>query len=207
MAFSNAEDSYYVYGLFDPKTEELRYVGVTYRPHKRLMNHIHSSKKATTHKDHWILSLKKQQLKPLMYVFEIVNKKDVQEIEQFYICYFRSIGCRLTNATIGGDGLESPTQEVREKIRASQIGKKKNSHFSPEERQRRSVQAKNRIFSEQDKKKISEAKKGVLFSAEHKHKLSQAKIGKKRKPFTEQTLERMRLAQKKRNEQKKAESS
>jgi len=90
----------YIYGLFDPLNNELRYVGKTNNIKKRISRHI--NEKGITHKICWIKSLKKSKQTPII---EIIDKvySDWKFWEKWYISYFRSIGCRLTNMTDGGE--------------------------------------------------------------------------------------------------------
>ncbi|KKL72653.1 hypothetical protein LCGC14_2082750 [marine sediment metagenome] len=48
------------------------------------------------------------------------------------------------------------------------------------------------IFSNEHKRNISKAMKGRKFSAEHRKNLSESHKGKKRKPFSDETKQRMR---------------
>lgn len=67
--------------------------------------------------------------------------EECNELEIFWIAYFKSIGCRLTNVTIGGGGANGMKQspEAIAKRMAKCIGQKR---------------------SEETKKKLSESKKG-----------------------------------------------
>lgn len=47
----------YIYGLTDPITEEIRYIGKSIRPTERLSNHC--NEKSNCHRSNWIQSLKK----------------------------------------------------------------------------------------------------------------------------------------------------
>jgi hypothetical protein len=80
-----------IYGLFDPRTSELRYVGMTSRTLKeRLNKHLHDNTK--THKTCWIKSLKNINLIPEIFLFEEVPDNEWQYWEKWYITYFKSIG-------------------------------------------------------------------------------------------------------------------
>lgn len=116
-----------IYGLFDPRTGELRYVGKsTTGVRHRVSSHLYpSSLRDRTLKIGWLKSLLKRGLKPEAEVIEAVAQKtDLDEAERHHIAMFRALGCRLTNMTSGGDGLGgmSPTAETREKIAAAQRG-------------------------------------------------------------------------------------
>lgn len=92
----------FVYGLQDPLTQELRYVGATNNLQRRMVAHLSSSRK--THKERWVRSLLDRGLKPDIFVIEEISEKDWRESERFWIAYFRYIGANLTNHTDGGEG-------------------------------------------------------------------------------------------------------
>ena len=56
----------FIYGLCDPETNEIRYIGKSNQPKKRLQDHIYSCERTVTHKNNWIKSLlnKKYELRP-----------------------------------------------------------------------------------------------------------------------------------------------
>ncbi len=99
-----------VYGLFDPITSELRYIGVTRNAlSKRLWAHVKDAKsgKEGTWKAKWIRKLLAQGKRPEAVVLERWgNDADLLVAERWSIEYYRSIGCNLTNISPGGD---SPT--------------------------------------------------------------------------------------------------
>lgn len=94
-----------IYGLFDPRTDELRYIGKTIVPLSiRFNGHISHGKNRRTYCARWIKSLKKENLKPEIFELDTVPCKEWQFWEQWWIQYMRSLGCNLTNTTPGGDG-------------------------------------------------------------------------------------------------------
>lgn len=100
----NKHRQYVIYGLFDPTTGQLRYIGQTNNPKKRLRDHCRPANlKDNSYKSNWIKSLGTK--KPIMQVLEIFDNPYVlEEHEDFYIEYFKSLGCKLTNSTKGGKG-------------------------------------------------------------------------------------------------------
>jgi hypothetical protein len=121
---------YLIYGLADPRTQELRYVGQTcYLPCQRLAQHEHAARRSkdTRRNTQWIRSLQSTDVRPEMFEIESgLTKAEANETESFYISYFRSIGCRLNNHTDGGEGSvgyrHSP--EIRAKMSALRTGRK-----------------------------------------------------------------------------------
>ncbi len=96
-----------IYGLYDPRTDALRYIGKTKsaRCKVRLMEHCSSKTiKQRHHRSVWIQSLLKLGLKPEMRVIEETTEQCWQERERFWVEYFRHRGADLTNTTDGGDG-------------------------------------------------------------------------------------------------------
>lgn len=97
-----------IYGLVDPFSNELRYVGKTQiGVAKRLRNHLlRSHLRPTRHSCCWILGLIGKGAVPEVVVLETVQPTgDWAAAEQFWIAYFRTLGCRLTNLTEGGEGV------------------------------------------------------------------------------------------------------
>lgn len=96
-----------IYGLLHPHTKELRYVGYTNNHSKRYYQHLKPSLlKAKTHKNSWIKSLLEQHLKPEMVIIEEYEcEKELPTAEIEMIAYLKSIGCDLTNGTLGGEVL------------------------------------------------------------------------------------------------------
>ncbi|UWX62767.1 hypothetical protein [Deinococcus rubellus] len=94
-----------IYGLIDPRTQELRYVGKAQDMRHRYRRHISKHHLAdNTYKNRWIKSVLSEDLKPEMFLIERCIEESWREAEVFWISYFRSIGCRLTNLAPGGEG-------------------------------------------------------------------------------------------------------
>ena len=97
----------YIYGLFDPRTTELRYIGKTVKqPKERLSNHISAARAVKKQRvARWIRGILLDGLLPELCLLEtVLPNGDWQEAERFYIEYFRSIGANLVNQTQGGEG-------------------------------------------------------------------------------------------------------
>lgn len=92
-----------IYVLVDPDTGEIRYIGRTSQQlSTRLRDHIRDRKSG--HKKYWIDSLRSKDLVPRIVLLQEVMDTEWPEAERYWISYFRSIGCPLTNMTNGGDG-------------------------------------------------------------------------------------------------------
>jgi group I intron endonuclease len=114
----------FIYGLIDPNTNELRYVGKSVNPKMRLRKHISERSKHDSYKDRWVRKLYRDGKKPELLIIDEVLKSNWQFWEIHYISYFKGIGCRLTNGTIGGD--QPPSTKGRKHTEES---KKKMSDF------------------------------------------------------------------------------
>ena len=97
--------SHKLYFLKDPESKEIRYVGITKKKlYKRLSEHIGKSKKASCHRHHWINSLSRRNLKPLIELFlESQSREFIVSCEIFLIKELRELGFCLVNSTSGGE--------------------------------------------------------------------------------------------------------
>lgn len=99
--------SYLVYGLIDPRSKELRYVGLTMTGLQfRMYQHLRDARVGVQRRcARWLKGLLAAGLAPEVEVLEVCKSAGTMvEAEQHHIAYFRSIGCNLTNLTDGGDG-------------------------------------------------------------------------------------------------------
>lgn len=95
----------FIYGLIDPDSKEIKYIGLATTGFDRLRQHWRSvSKSSRTAVKSWLKKLKRNNK-----VFDIVYleyfDKDTElldEAEQFWIMYFKSIGSKLLNHDLGG---------------------------------------------------------------------------------------------------------
>lgn len=96
----------YIYGLIDPNTKIIRYIGKSDCPKTRLANHIQTSKKSKTHKSNWINSLIKYKKKPELIILEEVDYNNWEEREKYWIKKYKDDGVDVTNFTNGGEGTD-----------------------------------------------------------------------------------------------------
>lgn len=112
---------YTIYKLIDPTTNQIRYVGLTFNDLKmRLKSHLSESGKS--HKIFWIKKLKNQGFVPIIESIEdnIATYEIACEREIYFIDYFKSIGCELTNMATGGNKNKKMSEETRKKMSDSQ---------------------------------------------------------------------------------------
>lgn len=177
----------YIYVLKHPDTLEVRYVGKTVRSlRRRLGNHIANAKgnKHNKHLSNWILSILKENKRPIIELLEVCSYKIWQQREQYWIKQFPN----LINLTDGGDGCKGFThnEEAIEKIRQAKLGTKHSQKFkeamskrlkgvplSQEHKDKIGLANKGRKISEETRKKLSESHKSIVQSEESKKKRSE----------------------------------
>jgi hypothetical protein len=160
-----------IYALRDPRSDDaVRYVGKTkHDPAVRLKQHLQAIVRAR--RGRWIDGLKKNHLKPIIEVLEIVDDGAPWEpVERHWIAHFRAAGERLLNETDGGDGcLGRPrTPEEKERIARKQRGRK----FDPEHRAKLSAARLG----------VKPWNTGVPHAPATREKLRLANVGKKQSP-------------------------
>lgn len=123
-----------IYVLKDPRTDEIRYVGVTVQSLKaRLSGHICESRKKIkkkTHKLNWIRSLLDHGLEPVIESVETGTGDDAwPDRERFWIAHYRAILPNLTNDCDGGIGSlnHTVTEEQRINMSLSRNGAKRSA--------------------------------------------------------------------------------
>lgn len=107
-----------IYGLIDPRTNQLRYVGKTVKSEaQRLSTHVWHARffKRRRYVLAWIKGVLDDGYQPEIFTIETVPVGgDWIEAEKFWIVYFRSIGADLCNLTDGGEGaLGAKASEAR----------------------------------------------------------------------------------------------
>lgn len=139
-----------IYGLVDPETDQIRYIGKSSNGLERPKSHFEpANTRKKRHIYNWIRGLAQRGLKPEILVLEeFEDASMLYEVEHWFISYFRFIGCNLTNLSDGGPGCSgpksettkakisaalkgrivgSPSAEHREKLRASNLGQTRSN--------------------------------------------------------------------------------
>lgn len=167
----------FIYGLIDPRDNQLRYVGKTMVGLSRALSE-HSARCRN-----WIRSLKRQGLKQIVWIIEELPPNELNDAEVFWIGCFRMVGANLTNLTRGGEGTrlagslngyygKKHPPEVREKMRLAKLGKKQ----SPQHLEARRRGLKGRIQTEETRQKIRSKLNGHSVSAETIQKMRDTRI-------------------------------
>lgn len=91
----------YIYGLKDPETKEIRYIGRSKHPYQRLFEHHQPRRtKTKTHHNHWINSLVAKGLRAEITILEECDETNWSIREKHWIATMQN----LCNTTAGGEG-------------------------------------------------------------------------------------------------------
>jgi hypothetical protein len=99
------ESKTFIYTLTDPRTNQVRYVGKSNNPTKRLYCHLGRTEK--NHKHSWLVNLNTNGLKPILDIVDEVPITEWKFWEIYWISQFKTWGFDLTNLTNGGEGFAS----------------------------------------------------------------------------------------------------
>lgn len=186
----------FIYGLIDPRTNQLRYIGKANDIQKRLYAHYKDATCKNTYKSQWLKGLFKENKKPKVIIIEEVPKKCWQKYEKYWIEYYKNKGCKLTNGTNGGDGVimigvDNPmfgvtgekhhwwgkkhSEESKRKVSETRIAKgiKLPDHIVKQTADK----LRGRKHTEEHKFKISQGNKGHIVTQETRDKISKSHIG------------------------------
>jgi hypothetical protein len=182
------EELYIVYGLIDPRTRELRYIGQTRSVHSRRKAHRHGNNGAQV--GVWERELKTQGLEPEMVVLQDnLMRDEINQVEADWIARMLQDGAQLLNVLAGAGGLwlHPYPEETRIKIaesmcrhwqdpafRAEKIAKMTEAVRTPEVRARISAAHKGRKLSEEDKARVSESVRALWEDPEYRSSQGEA---------------------------------
>lgn len=102
-----------IYGLFDPDTDALRYVGKANNAKARLTKHFDEARRCSRPLHNWLRKLLSEKKAPVLRVLETVPKEQWEEAEKRLIAHYRQ-SCQLLNVADGGS-MPSQTKAQRQK--------------------------------------------------------------------------------------------
>jgi len=168
----------YIYSLSTKEEpNNIRYIGKTKDLKDRLKRHLNKYYlDEGTYKARWLNKVLKLGQTPIIDIIDIVDEKEWQFWEQYWICQFKCWGFKLTNTTLGGEGLIL-TPEIIKKRSLSNLGKKiSKKSIERAKITRRNNAIKNGYWmTEEKKKQISKTLTGFKHSEETKRKLREIK--------------------------------
>jgi len=169
-----------IYVLVDSHDGEIRYVGWTNKTlQRRLACHLREKHK-TFHRAQWLEVLRRLTMVPIILLLQEVPLTEWATAERYWIKFFRTIGCRLTNTTDGGQGTPGKvvSAETRAKISAANAGRTRPPRSEAfRAKQRTALIGRNPMLRPDVRAKVSLMKRGQKLgpqSDEHRAKLSMA---------------------------------
>lgn len=172
-----------VYGLVDPRDEQVRYVGCTTAKYlsNRLNDHVQSAK-GKSGREHgplrarWIKGVLEDGLRPqIIHLQTAFSKDEAAEVEQQWINRFAG---QLTNQLGGGPGAPNPSPELRA-LRSQRL-RERWANATPEERA--AVGERGKASIAKARKRAMEVVRGSTVSEERKEKQRQAMLGRRLTP-------------------------
>lgn len=166
----------FIYGLTDPRTGDLRWVGKSDDPQRRLRGHI-GSRYRDTPRGAWVRDLWALDLVPVLVLFEEVAMADWPVAECEWIERKRAEGCPLLNINRGGGGGDTRVHgkpDVRRKMSRSH----KASPLALAACERMQASTRGVPKTPEHRAKIGAAQVGKVVSPQARRALSAAKRGK-----------------------------
>lgn len=186
-----------IYGLVDPRSGEIRYIGKSSRGLKRPRQHARpQALVADTYKNRWLREVLAAGCSYTIVVLEELESADLlDEAERRWIAHGRAEGWALTNGTAGGDGGDArsgmkASEATRERMRAIARARppETRKRISEANRRRGSVGA---LQSEGAREKARRSLAGRFFSDETRRRMSESA---KRRATDPAERERRRVA-------------
>lgn len=134
-----------IYGLVDPRTGQLRYIGKSCSGFERPRRHgsVSALAKDETYKGRWIKELHGEGLSYEIVLIQEVDREILETAEIHWIAYFRAMGCPLTNLTNGGDGCTGTKRSSATKEKIAESNRRRV--ISPETRAKMSAAKRGKV--------------------------------------------------------------
>jgi NUMOD3 motif-containing protein/GIY-YIG catalytic domain-containing protein len=200
----------FIYVLVDPSSQQVRYIGKSNHPVRRLQEHL-ACKTSNLHLTRWIKKLSAQGAQPSLSILEETPEECWQERECYWIAHFRALGAPLVNLDGGGIGGHTISEETRLKLSVANKGNKnmlgrkhseltllklrtvragqpgpvpKGSRQSPEHvaNKAAALRGQKRSAEQNDKNRLAQL--GKTMSEDIRKKISAALTGKAKSPET-----------------------
>lgn len=167
-------DTWFVYALVDSREpEEIRYIGITNDPRRRLKRH--GLEDSGLYKVRWIKSVRREGGDVLMRILHSgLRREEAKTLEIAIVSQCRASGARLTNMTDGGDGVDGLWDDAFRK-RMSEIHRSICS--TPEAREM--MGEKSRLaWSDPDTRAVLEQARKDMWTDDFRARVSASRKGK-----------------------------
>lgn len=194
MGAMNETPKFLVYGLIDPRTNELRYVGKSSVGMRRPRFHsMPSGRMKPTHTGAWLRQMwcEGKTIPSVLVLLSCASEAEALSKEIEIIALFRELGFSLTNHTDGGEG--SSGYKPSEATRNKQSEARKGCKCSEETKQKLSAILTGKKRSDEARRNISIAHKGIKPSVEARANLSKALKGRKHSAATREKMSKSRM--------------
>ncbi len=168
---------YYIYSLEYP-VGEIRYIGKTCDPTKRLHKHLTKIKRVygEGHVSFWIMDLLDRGVRPVMKTLAVFDsEEEAFRNEVLAIAYYRSLGMKLCNKADGGEGNKGCTRSLEQRLKISEACKNRKRPDFKDRRPPRIAKGGGHPQSLESKLKIGAGNKGKIKSPESRKLMSVAR--------------------------------
>lgn len=172
-----------IYILIDPRNNQVRYVGKSNNPKKRLQSHYYAYK--PTPKLNWLLKLRKLGISPELLIVDEVPTDEWQFWETYWYDQIKSWGFTLYNSDLPGKGGTYLTMEQRKDRSNKRKGKDFIELYGEDKAKEIKQKIRNTKFARSDEQRLTTKNKRLLtfettgIKDEWKRKISKTKTGSK----------------------------
>ena len=137
-----------IYGLFDPDSGQIRYIGKANCAAKRLKSHLLDARHRNRPVCNWIRGLTEQGKLPRLEVLETVDRASWQDAEKRVIAEYRKTA-KLLNLADGGD---MPSQTDQQRVKAARASNKAQAANPAQLRLNRTKRDFGKLYAQQMKR-------------------------------------------------------